>query len=176
MQLTLAAACPCPGQGPGGPPKLWHDVWQILQEIPAGLFNFLWTATKVLSHIIVAGNGLLVVWGGWVCISANWVLVHPRPYITRATRAMTGPGPLIDNYDVGLESPVASLWDVTRCHWMSHDLWWRWQLRRWAGEAHEDTQSGISISVIRRELSLSTHLTPRRVMSYVLEILESNCN
>ena len=78
-------------QEAGGPLKLWHDVWQILQEIPAGLFNFLWTATKVLSHIIVAGNGLLVVWGEWVYVYICKLSVGSSQAIDyRATRAMTG--------------------------------------------------------------------------------------
>ena len=60
--IAIDSCCwPCPVQGPL---KLWHDVWQILQEIPAGLFNFLWTATKVLSPHMIATSSWKVSYHG----------------------------------------------------------------------------------------------------------------
>ena len=152
MQLTLAASWPCSRQGPL---KLWHDVWQILQEIPAGLFNFLWTATKVLSpHIIIAGNGL------WVRVYAQiecWFILGHRL-----------PGPLwrwqawaLWLIIMMLVAAVPSA-HLERCHSMSDDLWWRWQLRRWG---HTDRD----LNICHQTRTLTFYMR----VSYFLKILET---
>ena len=89
----------CPGSRRASAQKLWHNVWQILQEIPSGLFKFLWTATILLSHIIVAE----MEWVWYTCELSAAMQAHTLP---RTTLAMTELSSLIDNYDVGL-SPGA---------------------------------------------------------------------